>query len=171
MKRKYSLRKFSFTLIMCSNTVIAMAHCNTADFSYTYDLCSPLTIKFYAENIFPDAFPGTSFIWDFGNGLKDDKSVDPTITYLISGIYTISLKLTGGLCLDEKSITIRVGLAEEETLLNIRDTTICFGESIFLQSTTKDVTCWKTSTGESGNSNYSWLVKPEKTTTYKITQL
>lgn len=74
--------------------------------------CAPLSIFFNNSSTLTSAY-----IWDFGNGMLDSTTFEPTVTYSQPGTYTITLVISDTLCLgsDQMSIQITVGPALEVT--------------------------------------------------------
>jgi gliding motility-associated-like protein len=74
--------------------------------------CAPLSIFFNNSSTLTSAY-----LWDFGNGMLDSTTFEPTVTYSQPGTYTISLVISDTLCLgsDQMSIQITVGPALEVT--------------------------------------------------------
>jgi gliding motility-associated-like protein len=74
--------------------------------------CAPLSIFFNNSSTLTSAY-----LWDFGNGMLDSTTFEPTVTYSQPGTYTISLVISDTLCLgsDQMSIQITIGPALEVT--------------------------------------------------------
>lgn len=74
--------------------------------------CAPLSIFFNNSSTLTSAY-----LWDFGNGMLDSTTFEPTVTYSQPGTYTITLVISDTLCLgsDQMSIQITVGPALEVT--------------------------------------------------------
>jgi gliding motility-associated-like protein len=73
--------------------VIILPVAPVANFDDPADACSPNEVTFNntSQNI---ATPGTTFRWSFGDG-SYSTAQNPTYTYLTSGIYTVTLTVTG----------------------------------------------------------------------------
>ncbi|MEY3075018.1 MAG: hypothetical protein RJB25_656, partial [Bacteroidota bacterium] len=74
--------------------------------------CAPLSIFFNNSSTLTSAY-----LWDFGNGMLDSTTFEPTVTYSQPGTYTITLVISDTFCLgsDQMSIQITVGPALEVT--------------------------------------------------------
>ncbi len=98
--------------------------------------CESLVLQFNNLSDKPDGS-----VWDFGDGMTSDE-VSPTHTYSAPGSYTITLTKDGELCVDEKTVTIQVGVDQSIVL---EDTVrYCIDDEAFLNP------------GGDGSYTYSW---------------
>jgi gliding motility-associated-like protein len=61
-----------------------------ASFIGTFEGCRPLTVTPTNTSQF-----GTSYLWDFGDGIGTSTAMNPTYTYFVAGTYDITLTVTG----------------------------------------------------------------------------
>lgn len=136
------------------------SNCNALVFKFDFNLipkaeftvdnnigCAPFEVSF--ENFSSDS---DSYIWNFGNGITDSVTFEPTFTFTTPGTYEVFLYVTDSICLitDTAQLTITVfppleldGLASIELCQpeNITLTANSFGTaSSFIWSTNNNFT-------------------------------
>jgi gliding motility-associated-like protein len=131
------------------------------DFSYLQNPCTPKTIQFTSN------LSGiSSYQWLFGDGKTNSSSQTPVNNYNNYGIYTVKLlaQYSSG-CAESITKTITIGEKFDDGLILNRDTTICLGDSILL-NTKDDILerCLRTSAGD--DLPTFTYVKPDTNTTY-----
>jgi gliding motility-associated-like protein len=97
------------------------SNCNALVFKFDFNLipkaeftvdnnigCAPFEVTF--ENFSSDS---DSYIWDFGNGITDSVTFEPTFTFTDPGTYEVFLYVTDSICLitDTAQLTITVNPA------------------------------------------------------------
>lgn len=79
--------------IQCSDTLRRIATIEpptpVVQFTGTGEGCAPLTVSFQNNSLY-----ATEYEWDFGDGIKSNEA-NPTHTYVVGGIYSISLIARG----------------------------------------------------------------------------
>lgn len=134
-----------------------------ADFSFQQDVCSPKTISFSTS------LTGIqSFSWNFGNGVINTTSLNPTVTYSGYNLYNVSLTVnyTNG-CTDTHSEQVPVLVQEDYNLIATGNSSICAGDSVLLESASAATDfCWSTGAGSFNTTAQSIYVHPTSPTTY-----
>lgn len=82
-------------------------NCNALTFKFDFNLipksefsidvdsgCAPVEINFTNTSVGAD-----SYVWDFGNGITDSTTFNPSITYTEPGSYEVTLIVTDSICL------------------------------------------------------------------------
>jgi len=103
----------------------------TANYTRTFDVCLGSAASFTnTSTAFSGGIPSLTFEWDLGDG-NSSTAIDPTYTYLSSGIYDIELTstYTNG-CSHTYLDSVRVNDAEIFYSTSESDTTICQGDSV-----------------------------------------
>lgn len=132
---------------------------SSTDFSYTQDVCNPATVKFYNT---PDIQNPT---WYFGDG-NTSNTVNPTHTYAVPGSYNVKVITNNSFgCQDSISKPVNLNLSNANAVLS-RDTTICQGASVQLNTASSASFCWTNPTGLSSPSINNPVATPTQTTTY-----
>jgi len=150
------------TFLLCRLT--ANSQC-LFDFNYQQDLCEPRTISFST------AVTGVqSFEWNFGNSVINTVTLNPVISYPEFGSYTVSLTITfSNGCMYTKTKTVTVSAQQDNNLISTTNSTVCFGDSILLESVgSGNNFCWHTAAGPINNSNQQIYVSPDSPTTYYL---
>lgn len=135
------------------------------DFSFQQNLCNPKSVQFSTNLVGIQTFQ-----WEFGDGKINSNSQTPTNTYASYGIYNVKLKVqyTSG-CSDSLTKAIKINTIYENMLVLNEDTAICLGDSVLLKTNTNISNyCWRSTGGYDTTSPYLY-VKPDTTTTYRLT--
>jgi len=112
----------------------------TANFSFTQDLCNPLQVTFYNGYTNP-----VSSSWNLGNGTSTQ--TNPTTTYAAYGDYTVSLAVeTASGCRATITKPVTIGIKTDSVITN-NDTTICHDATLQLRSVAGVAYCWYPATG------------------------
>ena len=130
------------------------------EFSFSQDACDPLKINFI--NNTSGIQSGT---WYFGDG-NTSSITNPVHTYLSPGAYYVKLITTNNAgCTDSIIKSISVDISFADIIVN-RDTTICSGASVQLNTNSNSDFCWLVTQflNNSGISNP--IATPKQTTTY-----
>ena len=142
--------------------VVTQAGAAALDFTYQQNPCTPGSVQF--SSILP---PGIPYYWDFGNGITNTTSLNPSVLFSTYGTYTIKLRTNfSGSCKDSIVRSIVIDSLFGASLLNNIDTTICLGDSVRLRMASIGNFCWQ-SPGIPSN-GVSSFVKPAGQTTYKL---
>lgn len=106
------------------------------DFSFTQNVCSPLSTSFQSSS---KTF--SNIRWQFGDGIEATGLTTVTHTYPAQGSYNVSMILTVGGCTQTivKNITVQTLLQD---LIVTKDTTICSGAPVPLNSKPALKFCW-----------------------------
>jgi hypothetical protein len=67
--------------------------------------CAPLVVQ-----IQNSSSTTTSFLWNFGNGVVDSLTFEPTLTYTQPGIYQISLQISDSICQGTATFNLQVNV-------------------------------------------------------------
>jgi gliding motility-associated-like protein len=67
--------------------------------------CAPLVVQ-----IQNSSSTTTSFLWNFGNGVVDSLTFEPTLTYTQPGIYQISLQVSDSICQGTATFNLQVNV-------------------------------------------------------------
>jgi len=107
------------------------------DFSIKRDPCNPKTVQIETNltNI-------QNYEWDFGDGQTNIGNPNPVVTYTDFGAYIIKLKtqnIAGCADSTEKQISVNV---INDSLIITNDTTICYGTTKQLNTTSALSFCW-----------------------------
>lgn len=133
-----------------------------AGFSYLQTVCDPKTIQFKDTSSNAD-----SIFWDFGNG-QTDTAHNPIIKYADYGKYIVHLyATTNGGCTDTATDTINVSL-QKDNAITTRDTSICAGSAVQLNSIGGLKYCWSPSNTLSDSSIQNPVANPITTTKYYL---
>lgn len=109
------------------------------DFSFKEDVCNPLSIQFKNES--SNSF---SYSWAFGNGVTSTVT-NPSIVYPAYGTYNVSLRNTDG-CLASVTKPIILALVPD-TVITTKNTVLCPGVQLQLNTTPALAYCWSPTTG------------------------
>ncbi|MEP6466981.1 MAG: LamG-like jellyroll fold domain-containing protein [Parafilimonas sp.] len=137
--------------------------CNIkAGFTYQQNACDAKTIQFTDTTLNAD-----SISWDFGNG-KSETAHNPIIKYADYGQYIVHLyaKTTSG-CKDTATDTINVSIKKDSAIIT-RDTSICAGSFLQLNSIKGLKYCWSPSKTLSDSSIQNPVATPTSTTIYYL---
>lgn len=111
--------------------------------------------------------PGTSFMWDFGNGNTSSVVANPVVTYTVPGTYTVSLVVYNpSACNQKDSSVIYINVSSGITpTLNVSASAsiICGG-----QTTTLNVSGANSYTWSNGANNSIIVTSPTVTTSYTV---
>ncbi len=135
------------------------------DFTTDQSICNTKEVKLVISN------PNLALAnWSFGDGTFGSGST-VIHNYLNSGEYQIKLNTQNTFgCIDSLIKTISIAEPVKSVLLNMKDTTICIGQSIALTSKINGLTnCWTSTDGGSFTNESSQLVKPLTSSTYFVT--
>lgn len=120
--------------VLCKKIVVIEPQ--PLEFSFTNDVCNPLTVSFTPSK----TFTGTPY-WSFGDGQISNSTGTVTHTFDDPGTYTIKYFTSVGDCADTARITLDLSLAVQNIVLT-NDTTICFGTTKQLRSVPSLEACW-----------------------------
>ena len=135
-------------------------NCNALTFKFDFNLipnaefsiapvagCAPYIVSF--QNFSSDS---DFYKWDFGNGVLDSTTFEPTVTYSTPGVYNVMLTVLDSICsiVDTSFITIEV--YPQVILENIPSINVCDSNSITM---TADANGTATSFVWSTNNNFS----------------
>lgn len=154
----------TFVIDSCAIMLTPCNNLQKIDFSFQQNMCSPNSVQFST------LLPGVqSYQWNFGNGQTNNSSQNPGITYSSFGSYPVKLfvQYPNG-CTDSVEKIIIVESLFDNTLIENNDTTICLGDSVFLNTGNVVNYCWQSSSG-SPPSYLNQYVKPTSNTTYFLT--
>ena len=134
------------------------------DYNYNQDVCDPLSLQFNAANI----ASAVQYYWDFGDGnvLFGVKNV--THTYASAGNYLVRYAAGNGTCSDTISKLISVDVSVDDIIVT-SDTTICYGQSLTLQTVNMLNHCWTPAASFSDPLLSSPVVTPTSDMTYFVT--
>ena len=121
-----------------ASTIVTTTGGGLSDFSYTQDVCNPLTIQFFKL--------GNSLIsptWNFGDGNFVTGVDNPTHLYAVPGNYVIKYFTQNGSCTDSITKNISANFITDNIILT-NDTSICYGTSKqILTKASLLKFCWK----------------------------
>lgn len=133
------------------------------DFSFTQDICNPLSVQFANETQY-----AISAFWYFGNGIVSN-SLNPSVTYSSYGADTVKLLVqTANGCIDTISKIIPVNLNQDDSLITMGDTTVCGSSSIQLNALQGVNYCWTPNTGLSATNISNPVASISTTTTFHL---
>ncbi|WP_127130652.1 PKD domain-containing protein [Pseudoflavitalea rhizosphaerae] len=109
------------------------------DFGFSQNICNPYELSFSAlgANV-------SNARWDFGDG-NTATGQNVSHVYNTFGTYTITLTAFNGTCDEVITKVIRV-LVTDDNLITTKDTTICIGASLKLETVPAIDFCWSPST-------------------------
>lgn len=136
---RYDVKLIATDINGCKDSVTIQLDVEVGDFdfSYTVDVCDPLTIKFSGLG-----YTQTNPYWNMGDGTVITNTVSPTHTYSAPGNYAVRYRPGVGICPDSIRKVITVG-AEWQDLIITPDTTICAGSTKLLRTIPTLDFCWK----------------------------
>lgn len=106
-----------------NSVVVSSTGSVTASFTYNGNQC--LSGNSYVFTNTGTTGGGTTYSWDFGNGIGTSTLQNPTYTYPAAGTYTVSLTVTQAGCVDTYTQTVTVYPAPTLTITPTNAT--CFG--------------------------------------------
>ncbi len=106
-----------------NSVTVALTGTVTASFTYNGNQC--LTGNNYIFTNTGTTGGGTTFSWDFGDGVGTSTLENPSYTYTAAGTYTVTLTVTQGSCTDTYTQTITV--YDHPTLTITPTDATCFG--------------------------------------------
>ncbi len=131
------------------------------DFTYKPDVCNPLSVQFTGV--------GTSNqnpYWSFGDATTTTGTTSPIHLYPAAGNYIVKYSVNNGPCTDTVTKTISIGVINDNIILT-PDTTICFGTTKQLRTSTSLGFCWTPTTYlDNPNSANPITSTPENITYY-----
>ncbi len=130
------------------------------DFSFSENICNPLSIQFKNESTNSNAY-----LWSFGDG-NMSSSVNPQNKYNNYGSYKVTLQNTDG-CIDSvtKYVSVNVRI---DSLITTKDTSICGGSPFQLQSLPALEYCWYPTFGLSDPTIPNPIATTNVPTTYYV---
>ena len=150
----------------CSNrdSFLISLYDGQADFSYRQDVCDPLTLQMNASN----AATATTYYWDFGDGATLTGVRNAVHSYSSTGNYLVRYAAGNGSCADTVSKLVTIDVSRDDFIAT-RDTVICFGQPITLQTTNTLSHCWTPAIYIDDPSSASPVVSPPSDITYFVT--
>ncbi|KAA3651454.1 MAG: hypothetical protein DWP98_02910 [Bacteroidetes bacterium] len=94
-------------------------------------MCSPFNLQVNSSQIGVN-----SFKFDFGNGSQNTSTTNPTVNYVDSGTFIISLVTKNIICKVSDTLRDTIRIEKQVNISPIADTSICFGDSIVLKGNT-----------------------------------
>ena len=82
--------------------------------------CAPLVVQ-----IQNSSSTTTSFLWDFGNGVFDSLTFEPTLTYTQPGIYQLSLQISDSICQGTASYAVQINVGPSIAVTAPSDLLLC----------------------------------------------
>jgi gliding motility-associated-like protein len=82
--------------------------------------CAPLVVQ-----IQNSSSTTTSFLWNFGNGVVDSLTFEPTLTYTQPGIYQISLQISDSICQGAASYAVQINVGPSIAVTAPNDLLLC----------------------------------------------
>ena len=82
--------------------------------------CAPLVLQ-----IQNSSSTTTSFLWDFGNGVFDSLTFEPTLTYTQPGIYQLSLQISDSICQGTATFNLQVNVGPALEVTAPADLLLC----------------------------------------------
>lgn len=107
------------------------------DFSYSRDVCDPMTVQFNGIG----SGTGNSY-WNFGDGNSITGVTTTSHAYATTGNYVVKYSITNGVCTDTVRKTISVDLEQDNNLILTQDTTICYNTTKQLRTSPVLDFCW-----------------------------
>jgi gliding motility-associated-like protein len=136
-----------------------------ADFDHRQDVCDPLTLQLSGSN----AATATTYYWDFGDGSTITGVKDAVHSYASTGNYLVRYAAGNGTCADTVSKLVTIDLSRDD-IIATKDTVICFGQPIALQTTMNTLSyCWTPAIYIDDPSLASPIVSPPSDLTYYLT--
>lgn len=141
------------------------ASTRSIDFSFDQSTCNNKEVKLIANNA-----NLASSNWSFGDGTFGAGST-VAHTYFDYGDYFIKFKSENALgCFDSIEKKLSIVKPVKSILLNLKDTTICKGQSVLMTSNISSLdNCWKSTNGVSFPNSTMQLVTPSNSETYFLT--
>jgi gliding motility-associated-like protein len=109
------------------------------DFSYTQNICNPLSVQFS-----PLGTLWSNPLWLFGDG-NNSTNPSPAHTYNATGTYPVKYVVSNGICTDTINKNITVNIIYEDIVLT-PDTILCLGTTKRLRTMPALNFCWTPST-------------------------
>ena len=141
------------------------SNCNALLFKFDFNLipnaeftidqsigCTPFVVEF--TNFSSDS---DTYMWDFGNGVKDSLTFEPIKTYTVPGTYHVMLTVTDSICLLTDTAYITIEVYPDIDLEAITDIYLCNADSIIL---TADANGSASSFVWSDNINFTNMLNP-----------
>ena len=140
----YNIKLFVTDNTGCTDsakTIITTTGDGPGDFSYKQNICSPLSIQFFALGATP-----INPKWFFGDGNTSTGVANPTNLYTAPATYTVKYITQNSSCTDTITKNIVVGFTKDDIILT-HDTTICYGSTKQLLTTPALLDfCWTPTT-------------------------
>lgn len=162
---KYALLKITnpegcATDITGDTATIIMKDLPQPSFTADQDVCNPFQVDFAGI-----IQPGTAYDWNI-NGAAYPNSLTTVHDFGTAGTYPVSLTVTqAGGCVNSLSRNISISLQPSDVIAT-SDTTICFGDSIRLETKPALEYCWSPDATLTNPSSGSPEVKPLSATQY-----
>ena len=162
---KYALLKITnpegcATDITGDTATIIMKDLPQPSFTADQDVCNPFQVDFAGV-----IQPGTAYDWNI-NGAAYPNSLTTVHDFGTAGTYPVSLTVTqAGGCVNSLSRNISISLQPSDVIAT-SDTTICFGDSIRLETKPALEYCWSPDATLTNPSSGSPEVKPLSATQY-----
>lgn len=134
------------------------------DFGHHQDVCDPLTLQLNGYN----ATTSSEYFWDFGDGITLTGVKDAVHTYASTGNYVVRYAAGNGTCSDTVSKLVAIDISFKD-IITTRDTVICLGQQITLQTAATLSRCWTPAVYFNDPSLASPVVSPVSDITYFMT--
>ncbi|WP_338762121.1 PKD domain-containing protein [Bernardetia sp. ABR2-2B] len=108
-----------------------------------------------------------SYLWDFGNGQTSTQQ-NPSVQSYTAGTYIIKLVTESESCNDKDSVEKQIVITQDAFIYNIKDTTICEGQSVQFDVTGGASYQWTPITGLSNATIGNPIASPAETTVYTV---
>lgn len=111
------------------------------DFNFEQDACNPFAVQFngVGNNVMNP-------YWSFGDGNTNTGNYNPSNIYVGAGNYTVKYTVIAGSCNDTITKVISLNLVQDNQLVLTPDTTICYGSTKKLRTSTALNFCWTPTT-------------------------